>query len=73
VLGESSKLVRILQRKLQWLWYYDSEIDISWVYDRSTIQALYKLQVAEWLLDGSESVEVRGYFGPGTREVINDS
>lgn len=70
VFNESSKVVRVLQRKLQWLEYLDGE-EISGVYDKKTIQALYALQVQEWLLDGSEAVEVRGYFGPGTRSVIN--
>jgi peptidoglycan hydrolase-like protein with peptidoglycan-binding domain len=70
VFNESSKVVRVLQRKLQRLGYWVWD-EISGVYDTKTIQALYALQVAEWLLDGNEVVEVRGYFGPGTRDVIN--
>lgn len=71
VFWESSKTVRILQRKLQRLGHYDDKIDISWTYDTYTIQALYKLQLESWLLDGTEDHGVRGYFGPGTRGVIN--
>lgn len=68
--GESSKVVRVLQRKLQWLWYYDAT-QISWVYDTQTIQSLYRFQIQEWILDGAEAVEIRGYFGPKTRDIIN--
>jgi hypothetical protein len=46
VFNESSKVVRVLQRKLQWLEYLDGE-EISGVYDKKTIQALYALQVQE--------------------------
>ena len=71
ITNETSREVRVLQRKLQWLWYYDPEKEISGLYDRETIQALYALQLEYWVLDGSEDPSLRGYFGPGTREVVN--
>lgn len=68
--GEQSKEVRIAQRKLARLWYYDKQ-DITGVYDSDTIVALYRFQQAQGLLNGTEDPTVRGYFGPGTRRVMN--
>lgn len=68
---EKSKVVRILQRKLQWLGHYRNDRQISGIYDDYTIRSIYWFQKEKGLLDGSESLEVRGYFGPSTRGLIN--
>jgi len=67
---EEDKELRIVQRKLAWLGHYKKD-EITWVYDSATIAALYEFQKEQWLVNGSEDPSVRGYFGPGTRSVMN--
>lgn len=69
--GEQHKEIRILQRKLQWLWFLDKEATITWVYDKKTIEAVFAFQVEKWILTGKESMSVQGYFGQKTRDMIN--
>lgn len=69
--GEKAKEIRILQRKLQWLWYIGMQEEITGVYDTKTIHAIYEFQKAQGILTWHEDLAVRGYLGTKTREAIN--
>ena len=69
--GDAGKIVRVLQRKLQRLNYLSREIKITGVYDMTTIEAVYAFQVGEGILKWYEDPNVRGFFGPKTRKVMN--
>lgn len=69
--GDTWKAVRILQRKLQFLWYRDKNTPISGVYDNRTIQAVYQFQLDNHILTGNEDMRVWGYLGEKTRRVLN--
>jgi peptidoglycan hydrolase-like protein with peptidoglycan-binding domain len=65
------KQVRILERKLQRLWYLPKDRVITGVYDGEVIEAVWTFQLEMWLLDDTAPYPVRGFFGEKTREKIN--
>lgn len=69
--GDSWQEVRILQRKLQWLWHYPKDVAVSGIYDAQTIRAVYGFQLAQWLLVADIDPSVYGYLWPKTRAKIN--
>jgi peptidoglycan hydrolase-like protein with peptidoglycan-binding domain len=69
--GDTGQEVRILQRKLQRLWHYPKDSEITWVYDAQTIRAVYAFQLAQWLLIAEIDPSVYGYLWPKTRAKIN--
>lgn len=68
--GMRDREVYILQKKLAWLGYYN-QWSFTGVYDAATISAVYKFQREYWILDWTEPLAVRWWFGPSTRNTIN--
>lgn len=68
-LWDKGKEVKLLQRKLQWLGYYEDRI--SGTYDTTTSQAIFAFQLDMGILQGDEDASLFGYFGPQTRARIN--
>lgn len=66
----NSKEVRILQRKLAWLWYYKEE-EITWIYDNATIKAVFEFQKSKWVITWNEDPKIFWYLWPATRWVLN--
>lgn len=59
-----------LQRLLQYLWFYDGEINNT--YDKNTVNAVYDFQVAIWILDIDDTKNPgRWYLWPSTRDALN--
>ncbi len=69
---ESSKEIRILQRKLQRLGFIDKSAKISWIYDRKTIEAVFAFQLDKGILSDRTDISIQGYFGEKTREMMNN-
>ncbi len=62
--------IKILQRLLNWLWFYSAEID--GVYSNQTLQAVYQYQMKHWLLKWYENQQsTRWWMGPATRNKLN--
>lgn len=67
--GENSREVKLLQRKLQVMWHYRQ--DLNGIYDAYMREVVYELQRDHGVLTGDEGVQLRWYFGPGTRAAVN--
>lgn len=68
--NDTGKFVEELQNILHELWYLTYE-DISKNYDDTTIEAIYKLQRENEIVTHSSDPGA-GYFGPRTREIIQN-
>lgn len=68
---ETWKSIRILERKLQRLWYLPKDRKITWTYDDAVIDAIWTFQLEMWILDKTAPYPVRGYFGEKTRGMMN--
>ncbi len=69
--GQYSEDIKSLQNILTTVWLYSWVID--GVYNPATKNAVYKFQLSKWLLKGYEKKQsVRWYFGPATRNAINN-
>lgn len=64
--------IKILQRKLQRLWYYPLEKPITGIYDEATIRAVFIFQLAEGILERTGDPQLFGYFWPRTRAKLNE-
>jgi len=62
--------IRILQRFLVDLGLYSDVV--SWIYDKSTVDAVFDFQVKYGLLDENADLVLRGFFGPSTRKKMNE-
>ncbi len=58
-----------LQRLLQYLWYYNGEINNT--FDSNTIDAVFDFQIAMWILAADDTSASRWNVWPKTREVLN--
>ena len=58
-----------LQRLLQYLWYYNGEINNT--FDNNTINAVFDFQIAMWILAADDTSTSRWNVWPKTREVLN--
>lgn len=67
--NEEGKHVKFLQRKLQRLWWYTS--DVTGIYDDATRAAVYEFQRAYNILGKDAATDLQGYFGPSTRDMLN--
>jgi len=68
--NDTGKLVEELQDILVELWYLTNE-DLTKIYDSKTIEAVYNLQLENNIVTSSLS-HGAGYFGPRTRETIQE-
>lgn len=68
---DEGKEVRILQRKLQRLGHYPNDQEITGVYDKGTIRAIYAFQLAQGLLTDAVDPSAYGFFWPATRAKLN--
>ena len=59
--------VKILQKYLKKLWYYDWLVD--WYYSQNTVDAVAKFQLDNWIISSTDSY-VAGWFWPSTRELF---
>ena len=62
--------IRILQRFLTELDLYEWEVNGK--YDKLTIDSVFDFQVKYGILTDDAHYTVRGFFGPGTREKVNE-
>jgi hypothetical protein len=62
--------IRILQKFLSWEKLYFGKID--WVYSLGVINALCEFQKQNNLISSTDSSSLCWYFGPKTRDLINN-
>jgi hypothetical protein len=61
--------VKILQRKLQWMWYYNKQI--TGIYDEATKAAIFQFQIDTKILKYDDSSISKGWLGAKTRDLLN--
>jgi len=62
--------IKTLQKFLQWQWVYSGKID--GFYNKKTMDSVYDFQKKYWLISTGDSLALRWYLGPKTREKINE-
>jgi hypothetical protein len=68
--NEKSDSVKTLQQLLTQIWMYSWSI--NWIYDSITKNAVYLLQLKNWLLIWYENKSAtRWWMGPATRNLLN--
>lgn len=67
--GSSSMEVKLLQRKLQWMWYLKT--NVSGTYDADTKNALFVFQIDQGILQSWDTSVSRGRLWPKTRTALN--
>ena len=70
LLNEKNYKIKILQKYLKLLWYYNWPL--NWIYTSQTAEAVYKFQKDYKIIKPNTNIKVLGYFGPKTRKKFKE-